>query len=135
MHAVLSPGGEPFFADYPELTKLAREKISRPLYAACLRLAVRSGTRAGAWRIIRDLAGALTQFGDPGGTEFVPLAAEESGEALSEVFLRASRRPGMLLGVDELAALVHLPSASVKIPKLWRAVRRSKAAPHSPEGV
>jgi type IV secretion system coupling TraD/TrwB family protein len=135
MHAVLSPGGEPFFADYPELTKLAREKISRPLYAACLRIAAKSGTRSGAWRIIRDLAGALTQFGDPGGNEFVPLAAEEGGEALMEVFLRTSRRPGMLLGVDELAALVHLPSASVKIPKLLREVRRSKAAPHSPEGV
>jgi hypothetical protein len=135
MWAVLSPGGEPLFSDYPELTKLAREKISRPLYAACLRLAAKSATRAGAWRIIRDLAGALTHFGNPGANEFVPLAAEEGGEALMEVFLRKSRRPGMLLGVDELAALVHLPSASVKIPKLLREVRRSKAAPHSPEGV
>jgi type IV secretory system conjugative DNA transfer VirD4/TraG family protein/type IV secretion system coupling TraD/TrwB family protein len=135
IHAVVSPGGEPFFADFPELTKLAREKISRPLYAACLRIAAKSGTRSGAWRIIRDLAGTLAQFGDPGGNEFVPLAAEEGGEALTEIFLRTSRRPGMLLGVDELASLVHLPSASVKIPKLLREVRRSKAAPHSPEGV
>ncbi len=69
MRAVHSPRGDPFFADYPELTKQAREKISRPLYAACLRLAAKSQTASGAWRIIRDLAGALTHFGDPAGNE------------------------------------------------------------------
>jgi hypothetical protein len=129
MRAVLSPRGEPFFADYPELTKQAREKVSRPLYAACLRVAAKSGTSSGAWRIIRDLAGALTHFGTPGGNELLPLATEEGGEALAEIFLRTSRRPGMILGSDELAGLVHLPSASVRVPKLLREVRRTKAAP------
>jgi Type IV secretion-system coupling protein DNA-binding domain len=134
MQAVHTGGGEPFFADYPELTKLAREKISRPLYAACLRVAAKSGERTGVWRIVRDLAGGLTHFGDPAGNELLPLAAEEGEEAREQVFDRTSRRPGMILGSDELAALAHLPSASVRVPKLLREIRRSKTAPAISQG-
>jgi Type IV secretion-system coupling protein DNA-binding domain len=135
MQAVHTGGGEPFFADYPELTKLAREKISRPLYAACLRVAAKSGEKTGAWRIVRDLAGGLTHFGDPAGNELVPLAAEEGEEAREQIFERVSRRPGMILGSDELVALAHLPSASVRVPKLLREIRRSKAAPALSQGA
>jgi hypothetical protein len=134
MRAVVTGRGEPFFADYPELTKLAREKISRPLYAACLRVAAKSGDRTGAWRIVRDLAGALTHFGAPDANELVPLAAEEGEEAREQIFERVSRRPGMILGSDELAALAHLPSASVRVPKLLREIRRSKTAPALSQG-
>jgi hypothetical protein len=129
MRAVVTGGGEPFFADYPELTKLAREKISRPLFAACFRVAAKSPDQTGAWRIVRDLGGALTHFGDPAGNDLLPLAAEEGEEAREQLFERVSRRPGMILGSDELAALAHLPSASVRVPKLLREIRRSKAAP------
>jgi hypothetical protein len=135
MRAVVTGRGEPFFADYPELTKLAREKISRPLYAACLRVAAKSGERTGAWRIVRDLAGSLTHFGDPAGNELLPLAAEEGEEAREQIFDRVSRRPGMILGSDELAVLAHLPSASVRVPKLLREIRRSKAAPALSQGA
>jgi hypothetical protein len=135
MRAVHSPGGEPFFADYPELTKAAREKISRPLFAACLRVAGKSGSSSGAWRIVRDVAGALTHFGAPRGNELLPLATEEGGEAVAEMFSRTSRRPGMILGSDELAAFAHLPSASVRVPKLAREIRRSKAAPALSQGA
>jgi hypothetical protein len=135
MRAVVSGRGEPFFADYPELTKMAREKISRPLYAACLRVAAKSSDKTGAWRIVRDLAGGLTHFGDPAGNELLPLAAEEGEDAAEQIFERFSRRPGMIVGSDELAALAHLPSASVKVPKLLREIRRSKAAPALSQGA
>jgi Type IV secretion-system coupling protein DNA-binding domain len=135
MRAVVSGRGEPFFADYPELTKLAREKISRPLYAACLRVAAKSGDQTGAWRIVRDLAGGLTNFGDPTANELLPLAAEEGEEAREQIFERVSRRPGMIVGSDELAAFAHLPSASVRVPKLLREIRRSKGAPALSQGA
>jgi hypothetical protein len=135
MRAVVSGHGEPFFADYPELTKLAREKISRPLFAACLRVAAKSESSAGAWRIVRDLAGGLTHFGDPAGNELLPLATEEGEDATEQIFERVSRRPGMIVGSDELAALAHLPSASVRVPKLLREIRRSKAAPAISQGA
>ena len=136
MRAVLAPDGDkPFFANYPELTKAAREKISRPLFAACLRVAAKSTDATGAWRIVRDLGGALTHFGAPAGNELLPLAAEEGEEAREQIFDRVSCRPGMILGSDELAALAHLPSASVRVPKLAREIRRSKAAPALSEGA
>ena len=135
MRAVHAPGGGPFFVDYPELTKAAKEKISRPLFAACLRVAAKSGTSSGAWRIVRDLAGALTHFGTPTGNELLPLATEEGPEAMGEICSRTSRRPGMILGSDELAAFAHLPSASVRVPKLQREIRRSKAAPAISQGA
>jgi hypothetical protein len=135
MQAVHTGGGKPFFADYPELTKLAGEKISRPLYAACLRVAAKSMDQTGAWRIVRDLAGALTHFGAPDANELVPLAVEDGEDAREQIFERVSRRPGMILGSDELAALAHLPSASVRVPKLLREIRRSKAAPAISQGA
>jgi Type IV secretion-system coupling protein DNA-binding domain len=133
--AVHSPRGEPFFADYPELTKAAGEKVSRPLFAACLRMAAKSAERAGAWRIIRGLAGGLAHFGSGAGNDYLPLAAEEGAKATRRLFERVSLRPGMILGSDELAALVHLPSASVRVPKLLREIRRSKAAPAIAQGA
>ncbi len=135
MRAVVTGGGEPFFADYPELTKAAREKVSRPLYAVCLRIAAKSSDATGAWRIVRDLAGALTHFGAPGGNELLPLASEEGADATEQIFERVSRRPGMIVGSDELAALAHLPSASVRVPKFLREIRRSKAAPALSQGA
>jgi hypothetical protein len=135
MHAVHSPRGEPFFADYPELTKAAKEKISRPLFAACFRVAAKSSDKYGAWRIVRDLAGALTHFGTPTLNELLPLASEEGEEAREQIFERVSRRPGMIVGSDELAALAHLPSASVRVPKLLREIRRSKTAPALSQGA
>ncbi len=135
MRAVVTGGGEPFFADYPELTKAAREKVSRPLYAACLRVAAKSEDQTGAWRIVRDLAGALTHFGVPHGNELLPLASEEGEDATEQIFDRVSRRPGMIVGSDELAALAHLPSASVRVPKLLREIRRSKSAPILSQGA
>jgi predicted DNA-binding transcriptional regulator AlpA len=134
MRAVHTSGGEPFFADFPELTKLAREKVARPLFAVCLRVAAKSPARSGAWQIVRDLAGALTHFGHPAGNEFLPLNPEEGEATAGQLFLRTSRRPGMILRSDELAGLVHLPSASVRLPKLLREVRRTKAAPANAQG-
>jgi hypothetical protein len=134
MRAIVAPGGKPFFADYPELTAHAREKVSRPLFAACLRLAAKSADRDGAWRILSDLTSALTHFGSPATNEVIPLSLEAGREAVSEMCLRTSRRPGMILGVDELGALVHPPSASVKIPRLIREGRRSKMAPAVSQG-
>jgi hypothetical protein len=135
MHAVHSPRGEPFFADYPQLTKAAGEKVSRPLFAACLRVAAKSGDRSGAWRIVRDLAGALTHFGTPIANELLPLAAEEGEAAREQLFERVSRRPGMIVASDELAAIAHLPSASVKVSKLLREIRRSKTVPALSQGL
>ena len=129
--SVTTSTGEPFFANAPELVGQAARKISLPLYAAVIRIAARADGEARLIRILKDLAGSLTQFADPIGNELIPLRNDGYGDADHEVDLlrRQSRRSGMLLNGDELASLVHLPSASVRSEKLARATRKTKAAP------
>jgi len=131
MRAVTDEKGGAFFADAPELHKLAQKKVSSPLFAAAIRLAAQAASTGRQGEILRGLYGALTQFSNPIGNEFIALSVSESPtqEQIVDLALRRSRRSGMILNSEELVSLVHIPSASVRSPKLVRAVDRSKAAP------
>jgi predicted DNA-binding transcriptional regulator AlpA len=136
LRAVSDGEGHAFFADAPELVSLARQKVSQPLLAAVVRVATRASTPQRAWEIARNVGSALAQFSDPVGNEFIPLAndgyADEDHAA--DLLARMSRRTGQLLNLEELASLIHPPSASVRSEKLKRERRRSKAAPASVHG-
>jgi hypothetical protein len=131
LRSVTDNTGGDFFVNAPELSKEARNKISRPLYAAIVRVAIKTETYERSLEIARALAGALTVFSNPSGNEFIPL--ENSAYPLpaheEDVLRRQTRRIGMLLNSDELISLVHLPSSSVRTPKLQREIRKTKAAP------
>jgi hypothetical protein len=129
--AVTDHNGGSFFANHPELMAAASQKISRPLYAAVVRLAARSDDFSRAWEIIREMAGVLAGFSNPSGNELIPLHNDNYPFARHEedLVLRQSRRTGMLLNSDELLGLVHLPTAAVKSSKLVREKGDSKAAP------
>ncbi len=130
MQAVHTPQGEPFFADDPELSKLAREKIAHPLFAAAVRGAAKAGSEDRAWSILQGASAALYLLSGP--NELTPLASEETIDA--DLLLRTSHRSGMLLSTPELSALVHLPGESVRLPKLARSAGRTKAAPREVAG-
>jgi uncharacterized protein DUF87 len=131
MRAVTDGDGGSFFADAPELVSCAKQKIAHPLFAAVIRIAARSGESGRAWQICRALAGSMQQFTNPLGNELIPLTNDgyRSDEHESDILSRRSRRGGMLLNLDELISLVHLPSASVRSAKLVRDEKKSKAAP------
>lgn len=131
MRSVLDHEGKPFFLDAPELAAAARRKVEHPLFAAVVRIGIRSPDRARAWEIGRALGGSLRVFGSPGGNELIPLANDEydDGDHEEDLLLRQSRRCGMILSTEELVALVHPPSASVRVEKLKREARKTKAAP------
>jgi hypothetical protein len=131
MRAVTDNEGHSFFADAPEMVSLAREKTAQPLFAAVLRVAAFSDTEARAWAIAKALGGALMQFANRAGNEFIPLTNDDYADHdhAEDVRARRSRRSGMLLNLDELASLAHLPSASVRVPQLKREEGRTKAAP------
>jgi hypothetical protein len=129
MRAVSDGEGGSFFADAPSLLKQVSEKISRPLYAAVLRIAARSPDRGRAWEIVRRLSGAIAQFGTPDGNELVPLSEEGEHELEEDLLLRQTHRSGMLLSTEELIPLVHLPGASVRFPKLAREEEVPSKAP------
>jgi Helicase HerA, central domain/TraM recognition site of TraD and TraG len=131
MESVTDGAGGPFFAGAPELVPLAREKVSAPLFAAVVRIAAMSPVPGREWEIARALGGALRQFGRPLVNELIPLsnADYEDAEHVEDLLHRRSHRSGMILNADELVSLVHFPSASVRVEKLAREVRKTRAAP------
>jgi len=129
--AVTGNLGGAFFADAPEMAAMAREKTSRPLFAAVLRIATQSRDHDRAWELARMLRGSLTQFADPGSNELMPLSNEDYDDVQHrfDVLSRQTCRSGMLLNSSELASLVHLPADSVRSENLKRERRRTKPAP------
>jgi hypothetical protein len=127
--AVTNDDGSDFFSDVPQLTRLAREKIAHPLFAATLRIGVagEDGARLRS-RLIR-LAAGLEQFTSFGTNAFRYLDDEVSYDLSEDFASRQSHRSGMILSLPELAALVHLPSASVETPKLLRTRPGTKRVP------
>ena len=136
LRAVTDWEGKAFFADAPEMVALAKEKVGRPLFASLIRVAAQSPTYGRGWEVATALGGALAQFARPTSNELIPLANDGYPDADHEedFLLRQSRRNGMILNSEELVSLVHLPSASVRSPKLVREVKRSKAAPEIATG-
>jgi len=131
--SVMDTEGNPLFVDRPELTNAAESKISKPLFAAVVRIATKAATYAQAVQIACDMAGALRSFGSPQGNHLIPLENEVETyplhEHITDVLFRQSRRSGMILNSDELTSFVHLPSNEVQSPVLVRDAGQTKAAP------
>ena len=131
LRSVTDHTGGDFFVDSPGLFREAKNKVSRPLYAAVMRIGVKTADYKRTVEVARDLAGALAVFSNPEGNEFIPLEnqAYTCADHEDDLLRRQSRRCGMLLNSDELISLVHLPSASVRSPKFKRQSNKSKEAP------
>lgn len=138
LRAVTGQDDKPLFINMPELTKAAKEKVSKPLFAAVVRIAAKAGDFERAVDIVRDLAGSLGAFADPNGNELVPLRNDEYpfADHVDDVLRRQSRRSGMLLNSEELVGFVHLPSSDVRSSVLQR--QSGKEAPaivRQPTGI
>jgi hypothetical protein len=131
MRAVSDGESGSFFADSPEMVHLAREKVSRPLFSAVVRVGARTASEARSLQVVRALGGTIRQFGSPGLNELIPLETGfyDDSDHEEDLLSRWSRRCGVLLNSDELVSLAHLPSASVRSEKLARQVKKTKAAP------
>ncbi|HUP22077.1 MAG TPA: DUF87 domain-containing protein, partial [Thermoanaerobaculia bacterium] len=129
VRAVTAPGGGPFFADAPEITNLAREKLASPLFAVALRIAASADRAERAWAIVCHVAGGLAPLGNPRANELMPLHTEDLKILEADLRERTTHRSGMLLSAEELASLVQLPGAGLRVPELWRPRERTKPAP------
>jgi DNA helicase HerA-like ATPase len=129
--AVTDDLGKPFFANAPELTRQAEQKIEWPLYAVVVRIAAQAPEFGRAWEIARHLASSLRVFAHPTGNELIPLTNDDYpfAEHVEDVLRRQSRRSGMVLNSDELIGFVHLPQGVVRTPALVRQVGKTKPAP------
>lgn len=124
--AVFTPSGHPFFADAPDFSKHALEKIAAPLFAVSLRLGIVASTYEQAYSIMRAVGAALGRFSSPYGNQLIPLGSEEPADVLADMTRRQSRRTGMILSADELSNLVCLPEAQTAQNVL---LRRSAGQP------
>jgi excisionase family DNA binding protein len=131
MRSVVNCEGNSFFANAPEMVGLAKEKVSKPLFAAVIRVIAQSPWTHRAWEIARTLGTGLKQLANPNSNELVPLTNEGYDDSvhISDVLLRQSHRSGMLLNCEELVSLVHPPSDSVRSQKLIRELKKTKALP------
>jgi hypothetical protein len=129
--SVTHADGKPFFVNRPELTAAAKNKITRPIYAAVVRIAVRTESYERTLQIARDLAGSLRVFAHPQGNELIPLENSDYPfeDHIEDTLRRQSRRSGMLLTSDELIGFVHLPSSAVRSSVLQRETGKTKLAP------
>lgn len=127
--SVVTSRGEPFFADAPEITALAKEKLSSPLFAVVLRLAASARSHGRTADIIRRLAGGLSHFGSPRSNELIPLFPENLDLLKEDLIRRTTHRSGMLLSVAEIAGLIQFPGKGVQVPELRRQVEKTKRAP------
>lgn len=137
--AVTKADGKPFFDDGAGLVKAAQQKTEGPLFGVVVRLAGIASEYERSWQIVRGMASALRHFSRAGGNEFMPLSNDDydHGEHIDDVLDRCTRRCGMVLNLDELTGLVHLPSAAVQSKKFRRIDTNTRAVEPQPvrEGV
>lgn len=108
--------------DDGQTQKRAREKVSAPLYAVNLRMAVGADNRKRVWEILKHMTAPLHAFSDPEGNVFTPLSHPDYDKDthLQDFLLRQTRRHGMILNERELLGLAHFPSAQVRNSKVLR---------------
>jgi DNA helicase HerA-like ATPase len=129
--AVAGPTGDGVFEDAPWMAARASEKIQHPLFAACARLCAWAEEPGKAWAIVRNAASGMPSFAPPQGNAFIPLPNDGYPDLdhVRDVRHRVSRRAGMILNAEELAALVYPLDGSLRIENVGRATQRTKAAP------
>ncbi len=130
-HAVTFDDGTPVFANEPDFISLTRKKISRPLFATCVRLGAATQTQNRLFQLLRGMTGSLDQFSYPLGNEFIPLddSTYNPSQHWMDVLDRKSCRTGMLINSLELCSLVHLPDDSVQLDALHRTRTATHLAP------
>lgn len=113
------------FVDLPNLPRRAQEKVSRPLFAASVRIA------ATEENLVRRLEGAfLSQFA----SDENALEAREQPYPVTSILARTTHASGMLLNVTELACLVHLPNPKEMTSGALRTAALSTPAPDLARG-
>lgn len=133
-HAVTNSDGSSFFADAPEMPALAKEKVSAPLFATCVRSVVSAHSSPRCSQIQSMLSNAIISSTRSPYNSFIPLEnlSEINHIQAESIINRTSYRMGMLLNLKEMATLVHIPS--VRMGK-QSTLSQSKAAPNLGSGI
>ncbi len=136
MRAVSDGGGGSFFADAPDMVKLAQEKVSAPLYAVTIRAAGQAKRGERAIEIAQNIGAALIRLTGSKDNTLQMLSQDEYplSNLIDDLLLRESHRLGMLLNVGELATLAHFPTSQITSEKHERVTRKTKLPPAQTKG-
>lgn len=136
LRSVTDSQGDSFFADVPDMPKVAREKIASPLVGACIRIVAQAKGKLAAQNLLEQL-GKAVQFSTRSANNsllYLSYKGLDEDDILADTLLRQSHHAGMLLNIKELATLVHFPSHTVAASKLLREQVKTKTAPLLSEG-
>lgn len=131
LHAVSDGSGGSFFSDSQDMLPLAREKTKGPLFSAVIRCVGQGQDGEQAVNILADLVESFVVLDNPGSNSlaFIPNEGYPFEAHATNVALRQTNRPGMILSSRELVNLVHIPNPAAVTSKLTQSIRKTKAAP------
>lgn len=133
IRSVTINGKDSFFVDAPEMPALAKEKISRPLVAATIRIATQAATGNRAYALMETVSAAYIHASASAHNCLQILVSDtyDFDRRIHDILYRQSHRLGMLLNVRELATIAHLPNASVRSSKLRVDIKTTAPAPYT----
>lgn len=120
-----------FFYDEPDAPKIAAEKIHSQLFAVVIRTFAQAGDPVRAQELWRRISMPIVIGTKSIHNELFPLLSEDYyfTDRLTDVCNRQSHRLGMLLNLEELLTLVHVPMEPALAKKLFASRRKTKAVP------
>lgn len=129
--AIFDRNGKLAFSELQNYLASIKEKLSSPVLAAQIRLAINSGSLEKSLQLARQTSAFFRQFSDSAGNELIPLKNEgvSSEKHIQSILHRITYRSGMLLSAQELSSICRLPSDVVRTKKLLRDENRTKSAP------
>lgn len=135
IRAVTDSEGGSFFADAPEMVKLAQEKVSEPLFAVVVRGITFSTTGRGSLSAEGRISKAVSTMCASPSNGLISVGIDLTlTEFRQDMLDRRSHRLGMLWNARELATIVHLPNASVTSQSIERDTRKTKVSPSIADG-
>jgi len=136
MESVTNYDGSAFFADAAEMVPLAKQKTDSALLACIIRAGASSDDNGRLDEIVRAIGGSLMQLRNPKSNGLFPLNNDHYHDTdhAGDLLARTSHRSGMLLNLEELTTLAHMPDAAIRVAKLKRVATKTKAMPDLTRG-
>lgn len=130
MRAVSDGDNGCFFDDAPEMLQLAKQKTAKPLLAVCIRAVAFADDMATSEETVRKLNFAIERTHASSSNSLVHNTDSlyNVDQRIYDIYFRTSHRLGMLLNIEELAAIIHIPSPDIA-SKFSRSIRQTKVVP------
>ena len=136
IRSVTDGEGSSFFADAPDMPKLAQRKVASQLFGVVVRILVSTPSEGRTDEVLSRAAHAVVAQTKSPWNALIPLSNDGYDPDLhrEDFLMRRSRRSGMLLNTEELAAMAHVPQDDMVVAALSGGRAKTKAAPTDVQG-